>query len=66
MDLGDYIKAKRLALGMSREELGEKIGKEAQTIEHYELGASYPHYRNLEKLMDALESEIVFVGKERK
>lgn len=66
MDLGDYIKARRLALNMSREELAEKIGRQSETIEHYELGAKIPKYRDIEIIMDALDSEIIFRPKEKK
>lgn len=60
MDLGDFIKAQRLALNISRDDLGAVIGRTGETIEHYELGASYPRYRDIEKLIDALDSEIIF------
>ena len=66
MDLGDYIKARRLALNMSREELAEKIGRQAETVEHYELGAKITKYRDIETIMDALDSEIIFRPKEKK
>lgn len=65
MNLGDYIKARRLALNMTRDELADKIGRQAETVEHYELGAKIPKYRDILAIMEVLESEVVFVPKER-
>ena len=38
MNIGQRIKARREELGISAEELGQKIGKAKTTIYRYELG----------------------------
>lgn len=56
MELKDIIRTRRLALGLTQEELGKKIGVKAPTINRYESGDIVNIRRDkISKLADALE-----------
>lgn len=64
MNVGDKIKAARLAKGMTQEELGKKLGVQKSAIAKYESGRVVNIKRTtLKKISDILElrpSELIF------
>ena len=42
MEIGQKLKDKRASLGLSQEDLAEKIGVTRQTIANWEKGKTYP------------------------
>jgi transcriptional regulator with XRE-family HTH domain len=61
----DWLRAKRKELGLSREELAEKIGVSFNSIRFYEEGNRRPTIQTLEKLAKVLGVKIddLFNGK---
>lgn len=49
--LGNKIKIIRLSLGLTQEELAEKIGLERNSISKIETGKRFPSYKTIEKLV---------------
>ena len=54
MTIGDRIKARRKALGMSQDELSELTGANRVTISQYENGKFLPSVPALQRIADAL------------
>ena len=54
MTFGEKIRAARLALNLSQEELAERTGLTPRTLYSYEKGKALPRESNLEKLAEAL------------
>ncbi|MCI8690273.1 MAG: helix-turn-helix domain-containing protein [Oscillibacter sp.] len=54
MSVGETIKAAREALGMTQEELAEKLEVSRQAVSKWEVGASVPSPENLELLENVL------------
>lgn len=52
--LGSQIKAQRLALGWTQEDLGAKIGVEVNTVSRIECGTHLPSLLRLESIADTL------------
>lgn len=62
MDIGQRIKARRQELGISAEELGQKIGKAKTTIYRYELGLIEKMPTSvLESIADALRTSPAYL-----
>ena len=58
MSLGENIRKNRLALGLTQEALGEKLGMAAQTVSKWERDESLPDASALPKLADTLGTTI--------
>ena len=54
----NQLKVKRLAKGMTQEELGAAIGMTSQTIYYYESGQREPNLETLRKLSEVLECTV--------
>lgn len=52
MDIGQKLKEKRTALGLSQEELGKAVGVSRQTVSSWENDRSYPDIGSILKLSD--------------
>ena len=52
MEIGQKLKDKRASLGLSQEDLAEKIGVTRQTIANWEKGKTYPDIGSVLKLSD--------------
>ena len=52
MEIGKKLKDKRASLGLSQEDLAEKIGVTRQTIANWEKGKTYPDIGSVLKLSD--------------
>ena len=52
MEIGQKLKDKRTALGLSQEQLAEKMGVTRQTIANWEKGKTYPDIASVLKLSD--------------
>ena len=57
MNFGLRLKKRREELGLSRGELGLRLGVSASSVSNYENGASFPKEEVLLRLFDALETE---------
>ena len=57
MSMATRIRERREALGMSRQELADKIGVTLSAIGNYELGISAPKVELLYKIFDALQCD---------
>lgn len=55
---GDYIKQKRCALKLSREQLAEKLGVSVDAIAKWEQGNRYPDFEMVAMLAEALETTV--------
>lgn len=55
MDCGKYIRAARIAVGLTQAELAAKCDMATITIRQYESGKRQPRYEQLELLADALD-----------
>lgn len=64
-DIGEIIKKKRNAIGLSRDKLSGKTGITPKSIISIE-GGSLPSTRTLMKLLDALDLEMKIVNKKEK
>jgi transcriptional regulator with XRE-family HTH domain len=64
-DIGDVIKKKRLAIGLSRDKLAGKTGITPKSIISIE-GGSLPSTRTLFKILDALDLEMKIIDKKEK
>lgn len=58
MSLGENIRERRKALGLTQEGLGEKLGMAAQTVSKWERDESMPDAALLPPLADALETTL--------
>jgi transcriptional regulator with XRE-family HTH domain len=56
--LGKNVKKKRLSIGMSQEEFGDKAGLHRTYISHLEQGLRNPTYTTLEKIAKALKCSV--------
>lgn len=54
-DIGKNIKKRRLAIGLSQNELGKKLGVRPQTISSWEVNRTEPSINDIEKLADIFE-----------
>lgn len=61
MTVGDRIRKERKAAGMTQKQLGEKSGIAEPTIRRYELGKLYPKIATLQKIADALDSDVNYL-----
>lgn len=52
MEIGQKLKEKRAGLGLSQEQLAEKLGVTRQTIANWEKGKTYPDISSVLKLSD--------------
>ncbi|HKI34044.1 MAG TPA: helix-turn-helix domain-containing protein [Gemmataceae bacterium] len=59
---GTRLKAFRLAAGLMKAELADRVGVSAMTIHHYETGAREPRWRHLAPLVRALGPGLVTLG----
>ena len=61
---GANVKARREALGMTREMLAEAVGTTAETIRMYEGGFSAPGLGKAFKIAEALQTTVDALGRE--
>ena len=59
--IGQRIKEARKIMGYSQDELAERVGYKVGTISKYEQGNRTPNLAMLQKIADALETELVFL-----
>src|SRR5262249_45884164 len=59
---GVRLKAVRLAAGLMKAELADRVGVSLMTIHHYEAGARMPRWRQLVPLVRALGPGLVTLG----
>lgn len=65
-DLGKRLRARRMALGMTQDELAAKLFVTRQTISNYERGLSEPDLDTLRRLAEALKTDTAaLLGTER-
>ena len=57
--VGQAIFQRRRALGMSQEELAEKVGIGQQSLSRMEQGKTAPRFERLQNLADALDCRVV-------
>ena len=57
-EIGKIIREKRKALGLSQEQLSEKVGVSYQQIQRYENGGSMLNVENIQRIADALSIPI--------
>lgn len=59
VQVGRQVRARRLALGLTQEQLGERLGLGARSISHIETGRRVGYTReDLERLAHALETSV--------
>lgn len=58
MDVGNQIRERRLALGLSQEELAQRLYVSRVTVSHWETGQSYPDFQRLVLLSDYYEMSL--------
>ena len=58
------LRARRLAVGMSQQELANASGRDQSDISNYERGQNTPSMATLVKLADALGCDVVLVPRE--
>ena len=67
MQLGSYIKSRRINLGLTHKQLAEKMDTTVTTISKWENGHVEPSLSNFVKLCEVLGMKVEdFIGKETK
>ena len=59
------LRARRKAVGLTQEQLGNRIGRDQAAISDYERGHNTPSMETLTKLADALGCDVVLVPRDR-
>ena len=57
--MGGRIKEQRIKMGMTQEELAEKVGIGQQSLSRMEQGKTAPRFERLQNLADALDCRVV-------
>ena len=52
--MGDYLRARRLTRGLSRDEVAERLGASASALGDWERGHRYPSHRYWPRILDFL------------
>lgn len=64
MTIGEKIRSKRLAVNMSRKQLADLAGCQAQSIKDWEMGVRKPKYENLLRIAEVLDIGYMEFAKE--
>jgi transcriptional regulator with XRE-family HTH domain len=66
-EIGDKVKKKRREIGISQEELAEKLGVTYQQVQRYENGMNKLNVENIQVIADSLDVPVsYFFGNKRK